>query len=138
MKDDISKTITFMFTNAFTKQWMVKAEMPYKPFLASDGYYSSLYKRMRKATAIGMELSLIRGKKYFTTKKVDRLILSYPSGVVLDAPFDLTKSDVKIIKHYLEGIKMSLVNDQCSPKSHGAILRRQNQNTPIKNDTQIL
>lgn len=108
MKSDISKTIIFRFTNRFTKQEIMRVVMPYLPFLAASGYYSRSYKAFKDNAAIGFEKGLVSGKHFFTTDKKDRTVISLPSGMSLDFPYDINEQDRKIILHQLEGVKMSL------------------------------
>lgn len=107
MKDHISKRLVLRFDNKFTKQLIFVVEMPYLPFLATNGYYSDLYKRFKKAAAFDYESFLVVGKKWFEESKSKRTVYTFYSGVSLDVPFDLNKEDIRIINHYLEGLKMS-------------------------------
>lgn len=103
-----NKTIVFYFTNAFTKKEIMTLKMPYVPFWATNGHYSSLYKRMKLSVAFKIDKSLVRGKKWFLSQETNRTIITYPNGVSLDMPFDINEKGIKIILHYLEGVKMSL------------------------------
>lgn len=108
MKETITKTIVFRFTNKLTKELEVSLRVPYLPYLATTGYYSSLYKRIKYAAAFDCEPGLIDGRKYFETGKSDRALMVFGNGVKFDFPYNVTPKEVKIIKHHLEGIKMSL------------------------------
>ena len=108
MKKDISKTIVFVFSNKFTKQLILSVFMPYLPFLATNGHYSKLYNKLKTSAATNMEKSLVKGRKYFTSNKSTRMIIELPSGLSLDMPHDVTRKDIAIIKHHLEGVKMAI------------------------------
>lgn len=110
MKKDISKTIVFRFSNNFTKSIIFTISLPYLPFYAADGFYSRLYKRVKESATFGFEKSLVHGKKWIELKKSYRTVISLPSGLSLDMPYDVNGQDINIINHYLEGLKMSVVN----------------------------
>lgn len=106
----ISKTIAFKFINRFTKQPILIVTMPYIPFKATNGYYSNLYKRLKEAACFRCEKSLIKGSVFYTTEKKKETIIMLNSGIGIQMPHDVTKKDVSIIKHYIEGLKMSITN----------------------------
>lgn len=108
MREQISKTIWFRFENRFAKEKILTIEMPYIPFLCVTGHYSKLYKRMRKALAFSCEPSLIKGRHWFESSKTKRTIFTFYNGFSLDVPYDVTAKDMKIVFHYLEGLKMSM------------------------------
>lgn len=110
MKDTITKTIVFEFTNSFTKAVMVTISQPYIPFLATQGRYSGFYKGAKYAAAVGCEPSQVVGKKWFENKKINRTVIALGSGISLDIPHDLSKKDCDIIEHHLRGFKMA-----CTP-----------------------
>ena len=108
MIKDISKTIHFRFFNKFTKQDAVIVDIPFIPFLATNGYYSDLFKKLREASAFKCDKSMIKGKVWFTTDKGDRMVISMASGIKLNMPHVLNEKDIKIIRHHLEGLKMAV------------------------------
>jgi|SRR5689334_10752400 len=107
MKNDISKTLIFRFTNKFTKKVVLTVELPYMPFLATTGHYSRLYKKMKEAAAIGFEKSLIKGKKWAESRIVERAKISVGKALI-DMPPDFNRNDMEIVKHHLKGIELSL------------------------------
>lgn len=110
MRQDISKTVVMEFINRFTKQVALTVKMPYLPFLAQKGHYSNLYKKFIEVSAFDCEKELMYGKITWLPQRQNRTVISFPNGVCLDVPYDLNKTDVEIIKHHLEGIKMSIQN----------------------------
>lgn len=108
MTNYISKRIFFRFENKFTKQKLFTVSAPYIPFSATIGYYSQLFKRIKKAAAFGFEYNLVASKHWFESSKSNRINISFPNGCELDVPYDLTEYDIDIIKHYLVGLQMSL------------------------------
>lgn len=105
---DISKTIVFRFTNRFTKANLFDIEIPYQPFLATNGKYSRLYKSMKQAAAFGFEQSLVVGKIWFEPRKTNRLIIKTDNGFKLDLPKDLTPLDREILFHHFAALKSAL------------------------------
>lgn len=105
---DIIGTISFIFINRFTKAEILNIVVPYQPFLAINGHYSKLYKRMKQAAAVGMEIALVKGRFYKEPKLTYRAVISFQSGASINFPYDVNKQDVKIILHHLEGVKMTL------------------------------
>lgn len=108
MTTDIQRTILFSFRNKFTKAHILTISTPYLPFLASNGYYSRMYKQMKESAAVGFQKSLVVGKHSFDKRRTKRTIIQLDSGVVLDFPYDANTTDMKIINHHLEGLKLSL------------------------------
>lgn len=108
MRNQISKSIWFRFENRFAKEKILAVEMPYIPFLCINGYYSKLYKRMKRALLFSCEANLVKGKHWFDSRKTNRTIFTFYNGFSIDIPHNATPTDMKIIFHYLEGLKMSL------------------------------
>lgn len=87
---------------------MVTIKQPYIPFLAISGRYSNFYKGAKTAAASGFDRSLVVGKKWIEKERTNRLTIKMESGVAMDLPYDLSKTDVAIVIHQVEGIKMGL------------------------------
>jgi hypothetical protein len=82
-------------------------KLPYYPLMAMNGHYSRLYKRLKKAFI--ENLATIKCHKWIERKGTnDRTIISLNNGISIDMPFDMNANDIKIIRHYLEGLKMSI------------------------------
>jgi len=109
MDKDISKTIVFQFSNKFTKSTLITIKLPYLPFYSTNGYYSKLFKRTKEVAAFGFEKGLVKGNVWTETVKSNRAVITFESGLSLNMPYDVNNQDVNIIKHFLEGLKMSIV-----------------------------
>lgn len=108
MRKYISQTIAFTFINRFTKKIILDIQMPYIPFEATNGKYSKIYRRMKVAVATGFEGAMVKGKVSTDNKKTTRTLIRFDCGASIDMPNEVSELDIKIIKHYLAGVKMAL------------------------------
>jgi hypothetical protein len=102
-----TKTILFQFENKSSKE-RLRVSMPYFPSEAINGFYSGIYKRLKQSFEPKNTFHFITGKKWFENKKTKRTVISLSSGIILDIPFEISKKDVKIINHHIDGVKMAL------------------------------
>ncbi len=94
------------YTNTFTETEIVSVQIPYNPNKAMYGYYTRLLKGFKAILIPHREH--VRCSVVVRKFKSERMIVSLPNGVKLDAPAELSTTDIKIISLNLEAIKLRL------------------------------
>lgn len=109
MLNDSTRTICFRFKNSFTGNDLFYIRMPYLAFYANSGYYQRLFKNIKQIFSFEAESGLLKCSFGFRITKEDRIIMFFESGALLDLPYDVNAEDLKIVNHYLTGLKMAKV-----------------------------
>lgn len=113
MKRTGNKIIEFVVMNKFYETEVLKITMPYNPYKSLFGYYSRLWKNIKKvmSTTENVQQNHIRLRQVIRAGKTDRMIFEFESGVILDMPHDSTKYDFEIVIAQLNVIGMRFKKD---------------------------
>lgn len=78
-----------------------------KPVVNISDWYSKT--KLALASSHGIPASLIKGKhQKIESKSQDRILFEWAGGFAIDMPDDCDAYDLKIILHYLEGVRMAV------------------------------
>lgn len=95
--------------NKFTTETLFTWELFYDKEKACFGKYSLFWKKVRSETAnqYKVDKHWIKANISKVKTKTKRLVLSYPSGLVIELPHDMNDKDYKIVQLYLEALKLA-------------------------------
>lgn len=105
------KRLILKFHNTLTGRKICNYDFPLDKLKASEGWYSD-FARTAKIDLANIE----KVDKFFIRFVIeikvgnwsDRMYLTSESGLKFDSPFDLTKKDIKILEHHLEGLRLAI------------------------------
>lgn len=102
-------TITYHIFNSIDSKNIMTISMPWEYRKAIKGFYSNLWRDFKTSCASSQKLDKLFVKAKIIRNKVqtDRLEISYPSGLKLNAPFELSVIDFKIINLHLEAAQLA-------------------------------
>lgn len=102
-------TITYDIFNSIDSKNIMRISMPWEYRKAMKGFYSNLWRDFKTNCASNQKMDKRFVKVKIVRHKVqtDRLEITYPSGLKLTAPFDLSEVDFKIINLHLEAAQLA-------------------------------
>lgn len=107
------KRIILKFRNTLTGRNICNYDFPLDKLKAAKGFYSD-FARTAKIDIANIE----KVDKFFIRFVIeirvgnwsDRMYLTNDRGLKFDAPFYLTKKDIKILQYHLEGLRLAVTN----------------------------
>ena len=108
----LPRQIVMRFYNSFFNTEIMRVKMPYDMRLSMNGFYSSKWRKLKieLANQEQIDKNFIRLKYWFESEVSDRMVITLKSGIVFNSPFEMNKTDYKIIDLHLEALKLSLTN----------------------------
>lgn len=115
-----STKIEYSVRDKFSNQWLFSVSTPYNKYKSLYGYYSSLFKQLKRgaASSENIESSKVKIKIFKHKNESDRMLWEFKSGIVLDCPDDMQPFDWKIILAQLEVMQMGLSDKKTNHGLH--------------------
>lgn len=108
----MSREIRLTVTNLFTGNEALIISMPYRAHKAIYGFYSSLWKRLKKSMSIienvpENKIKITHNRTVTANKIINRMVFEFESGVILDLPEEMNDNDWDITIAQLKVLMMS-------------------------------